>query len=108
LAETGAERRKYPRLRTDQVISLAPIESGDRLGVTRNLSAGGICFEVIGCEFALGEVVRVTFNVDDDTVVAVGRVAWATDMDAFTQEVGIQFVEIDPFALQALERAAID
>ena len=97
------DRRKYQRLDTEQLISFAPIESRDRLAVSKNLSAGGICFEVVGCEIELGEVLRVTFNVQDETVVAVGRVAWCTELDAFTQEIGLEFLEIDPFALQAIE-----
>ena len=77
------------------------VESRDRLAVSKNLSAGGICFEVVGCEIALGDVLRLTFNVQDETIVAVGSVVWATDIDAFTQEVGLEFIEIDPFALEA-------
>jgi hypothetical protein len=106
VAQSSADRRKYPRLRTEQMISLAPLEAADRLAVGKNLSAGGICFEAVGCEFALGDLLRVTFNVSEETVVAVGRVTWAIELDAFTQEVGIEFVEIDPFALAALEREA--
>ena len=104
----GAERRKYPRLRTDQVISIAPLSEAERLAYGKNISAGGICFEVVGCELELGEVLRVTFNVEDATLVAVARVNWATDLDAFTQEVGIEFVEIDPLALRSLEEANLD
>jgi hypothetical protein len=105
-APTAPERRKYPRIHTDQLISFAPVESGDRLAVSKNLSAGGICFEVVGCEIALGEVLRLTFNLQDETIVAVGRVSWCTDVDAFTQEIGLEFIEIDPFALEAIERNA--
>ncbi len=57
----------------------------------------------MGFELDLGEVLRVTFNVEDETVVAVARVNWATELDAFTQEVGIEFVEIDPHVLHALQ-----
>ena len=103
----ASERRKYPRIATEQLISFAPIEAGDRLAVSKNLSAGGICFEVVGCEIALGEVLRLTFNVQDETIVAVGRVNWCTDIDAFTQEVGIEFIEIDPFALETIERTSV-
>jgi hypothetical protein len=100
----ASDRRKYPRIRTEQLISFAFVESENRLAVSKNLSAGGICFEVMGCEIAMGDVLRLTFNVHDETIVAVGRVSWATDIDAFTQEVGLEFVDIDPFALQTLER----
>ncbi|MEE2679589.1 MAG: PilZ domain-containing protein [Myxococcota bacterium] len=99
------DRRKYSRIGTDQVISFAPVESRQQLGVSRNVSAGGIRFEAVGCEIETGEVLRVTFNVYDRTVVAVGRVVWATEMDALTTDVGIEFIEIDPDALQLLEES---
>jgi hypothetical protein len=102
--EAIRERRKYPRIQTEQLISVAPIESRDRLAVSKNLSGGGICFEVVGCELDLGQTLRLTFNVQDETFVAVGRVAWCTEIDPFTQEVGLEFLEIDPLALEAIER----
>jgi hypothetical protein len=104
MASPSSERRKYSRIRTEQLISFAFVESESRLAVSKNLSKGGICFEVMGCEVALGDVLRLTFNVQDETIVAVGKVAWAIDVDAFTQEVGLEFLDIDPFALEALER----
>lgn len=105
--ESHADRRKYPRIGTEQLISFRPVETEamtQALSSAKNLSAGGICFEVLGCEFCLGDVLELTFNLGEGTAAAVGRVAWATDLDAFTQEVGIEFIEIDPFALEALEQ----
>ncbi len=75
-----SDRRKYRRIATDQVISFAPIDARDLLGVSRNVSSGGIRFEAVGCEIDLGDVLRVTFNVGEHTLVAVGKVAWATDV----------------------------
>ncbi len=100
----GSDRRKFQRIPTEQLISFAFVESENRLGVSKNLSRGGICFEVMGCEIAMGDVLRLTFNVQDETIVAVGKVTWATDIDDFTQEVGLEFIQIDPFALETLER----
>jgi c-di-GMP-binding flagellar brake protein YcgR len=97
------ERRKYSRIATDQVISFAPVETRDLLGVSRNLSLGGIRFEAVGCEIELGATLRVTFNVGDHTVVAVGRVAWATEMDPITTDVGLEFIDIDPSAIEMLD-----
>ena len=98
-----SERRKYRRIATDQVISFAPVETRDLLGVGRNISAGGIRFEAVGCEIDLGDILRVTFNVGDHTVVAVGKVVWATEMDPITTDVGLEFLEIDSAALELLE-----
>jgi hypothetical protein len=98
-----SDRRKYPRIATDQVISFAQLDETDRLALGRDLSSGGIRFEAVGCEIDLGEVLRLTFNLDGETVVAVGRVAWATEIDPITLEIGIEFVEIDPRAARLLD-----
>ena len=103
MGEGQDERRKYQRIGTDQVISFAPVETRDLLAVSRNLSSGGIRFEAVGCEINMGDILRVTFNVGDHTVVAVGRVAWATEMDPITTDVGLEFIEIDPSAMGLLD-----
>ena len=105
---SGSDRRKYHRIATDQVISFAELDRGDRLAVSKNVSTGGISFEAVGCEINMGDVLRVTFNVGDKTVVAVGTVVWATDTDPITLEVGIEFSEIDPEALRLLEDATLE
>ena len=84
------------------MISFAPVDTRDQLGVSRNVSPGGIRFEAVGCEINLGDVLRVTFNIGEHTAIAVGTVVWATEMDPITMDVGIEFLEIDP------ERAAPD
>ena len=102
----NSDRRKYSRIGTDQVISFAPVEHRDLLGVSKNLSAGGIRFEAVGCEIDLGDTLRVTFNIGDHTVVAVGSVVWATEMDPITTDVGLEFIDIEPQALTLLDEIA--
>ena len=102
------ERRKYRRIATDQVISFAPVSDRDLLGVGRDLSSGGIRFEAVGCEIDLGDVLRVTFNVGDQTVVAVGRVIWSTEIDPISSEVGIEFIEIDPETQRMLDELSAE
>src|SRR6267142_5162230 len=100
------ERRKYRRIATDQVISFAPVSERDVLGVGRDVSPGGIRFEAVGCEIDLGEVLRVTFNVGDHTVVAIGRVIWSTEIDAISSDIGIEFIEIDPISQRMIDDLA--
>jgi hypothetical protein len=97
------DRRKYPRIATDQVISFSLLDARDQLAVGKNLSAGGIRFETVGCELELGDTIRVTFNLGEHTVVAVGLVAWATEVDPLTTDIGLSFLEVDPEALRLLE-----
>jgi hypothetical protein len=99
----GGERRKYHRLGTDQVISFAELDHTDQLGVSKDISQGGIRFEAVGIEINMGDVLRITFNIAEQTVVATGTVVWATDTDPITQEIGIEFHEIDPEAARLLE-----
>jgi hypothetical protein len=99
------DRRKFHRIASDQVISFSEIDRPDVPAVTKNISTGGISFEAVGIEINLGDVLRVTFNVGDQTIVASGEVVWATDTDAITQEIGIQFHEIDARAVELLEDA---
>ena len=99
----GSDRRKYRRIATDQVISFAQVDARDLLGVSRNVSVGGIRFEAVGCELDLGDTIRVTFNVGEHTVVAVGQVTWATEVDPLTTDIGLAFLEVDPEALRLLQ-----
>ena len=104
MAEASRERRKFPRIATDQVISFAPVDySNEHLAVSTNVSAGGIRFEAVGCELELGDTIRVTFNVGEQTVVAVAEVCWVTEIDPISSDIGLAFLEIDPSALRLLE-----
>ena len=104
--KSGRDRRKYARIHTDDVISFAPVDAPEQLAVGKNLSPGGIRFEAVGCEIDFGDVIRVTFNVAEHTLIAVGKVVWATEIDPITLEVGLEFVEIDPAALRLIEENA--
>jgi len=98
------DRRKFPRIPTDQVISFAPVHySTEQLAVSTNVSAGGIRFETVGCELELGDTIRVTFNIGEQTVIAVGEVCWAIELDTITSDIGLSFLEIDPSALRLIE-----
>jgi hypothetical protein len=105
---SNQERRKYRRIATDQVISFAPVSERDVLGVGRDVSSGGIRFEAVGCEIGLGDVLRVMFNVGQHTVVATGRVIWATEIDPISSDIGIEFIEIDPVSQQLIEDVSSD
>lgn len=99
----ASDRRKYPRIATDQMISFAQVDDGDKLALGRDLSPGGIRFEAVGCELDLGDTIRVTFNVGGQSIVAVGEVVWAIETDPITLDIGLEFREIDPEALRLIE-----
>jgi hypothetical protein len=100
------ERRKYTRIATDQVISFAMLDDADQLAVGKDISQGGIRFQAIGCELDVGDRIRVTFNVGDRTLEAVGQVVWSTELDAVTSDIGLTFEALDPEAARILDEIA--
>lgn len=101
--ESASDRRKFARIATDQVISFSMVDAGDQLAISKDVSVGGIRFEAVGCELELGDTIRVTFNVGEHSIVAVGLVVWATETDPITTDIGLEFVDIDGDALRMIE-----
>jgi PilZ domain len=97
------ERRKYARVSTDQVISFSMLDQTDQLAVGKDISQGGIRFHAIGCELEIGDRIRVTFNVGERTLEAVGEVMWSTELDAVTYDIGLAFESLDPEAARILD-----
>jgi hypothetical protein len=105
-AGTRRERRKYARVATDQVISFALLDHADQLAVGKDISQGGIRFHAIGCELEIGDRIRVTFNVGERTLEAVGQVTWSTELDSVTHDIGLAFESLDPDAARLLDEIA--
>jgi hypothetical protein len=59
----------------------------------------------VGCTLRVGDLVRVTFNIGDETVAAIGSVLRVRELDPITSEVSLEFVRVDPWAAQLLEQA---
>jgi len=97
------ERRKYTRIATDQIISFAILDASEQLGVGKDISASGIRFQAIGCELDTGDRIRVTFNVGERTLEAIGEVVWSTELDPVTSEIALNFESLDPEAARLLE-----
>ncbi len=98
-----SDRRKYPRIRSDQLVSFTPFGGAPSLGDAGDLSLGGIRIQIVGCKFRNGDLLLVNFNVGEQTIEAVGRVVWLKQMDDLTADVGFEFVRIDPWAARLLE-----
>ncbi len=92
----GRERRKFQRIPMEQIVSFSHLGQLDQMGQGINLSTGGISFQVVACEINLGDQLRLDFSIMGKVVSATGTVVWATEVDALTLEVGLEFAEIGP------------
>jgi hypothetical protein len=97
------DRRKYPRVRTESLVSIARVGAPDEaLGHAVDLSRGGIRFQAVGMELELLERLRIQLTLGERTLSFVGQVLRITDLDGFTQEVALAFQEVDDATLRAL------
>ncbi len=96
------DRRKFTR-RAGAAVVARRIEGGDpKLGRAVDLGMGGLRFQCLGLNVAVGEVIEATILVGDDSVTVVGKTVRVTDMGQ-TQEIALTFERvIDPEALERL------
>ncbi len=99
----GEDRRRFKRLASEELVSFSLFGGSSGLGQGGNISRAGMRFTAVGCAFRTGELVRVSFNISQQTVDAVGRVIWVRQHDEITAEVGLEFVRIDPWAARLLD-----
>ena len=103
--QAPAERRKHPRLQSDQTFTITPFAGRAMMAQCCDVSTGGMRFGVVGCTLRAGDLVRVTFNIGAETVAAIGSVLRVRELDPITSEVSLEFVRLDPWAAQLLEQA---
>ncbi len=106
--DPSLDRRQYPRLPSEALLSIARVDERDRLAQAVDLSSGGIRFQCVGLELELGALVRVGFKLDDQEVSVVGKLVRVTDLDDLTQEYALAFAEADPGTLDLLHKKAGD
>jgi len=103
--QAPAERRKHPRIRSDQTFTITPFAGLPMMAQCCDLSAGGMRFGIVGCTLRTGDLVRVTFNIGAETVTAIGSVLRVRELDPITAEISLEFVRLDPWAVRLLEQA---
>jgi hypothetical protein len=99
------ERRKHPRIRSDQTFVVTPFAGREMMAQCCDISAGGMRFGMVGSTLRAGDLVRVSFNIGDETVAAIGSVLRVHELDPITTDITIEFVRLDPGASQLLAQA---
>ena len=104
MREIGSfDRRKYVRIPTRQVVSIARADAAPRPAFGSDISVAGIRFEVIGCEIEFADVLTIDFQLEDQAISALGRVVWCIDVDPIVQEVGLEFLDLPPESAEFLQ-----
>ena len=102
--DPGSNRRKYLRVATETMVSVARVGSSDLLGWSLDVSPGGIRFQWVGLEVEVGEILRITLDLGGHQASAVGKVVRVAALDPIAREVALAFVEADARTLELIEQ----
>ncbi len=108
-SESDADgRRGYARISYEAIVSVGRASVVDVAAQALDVSLGGLRFEVEGLELQLDDTVRVTLELEGQPITVIGQLVRVTELDAFSQEVALAFLEVDPEALSILESSLPD
>ena len=100
---TDRERRKYPRVRTRDIVAVHNARIGAQLEKSVDLALGGIRCQVQGDQFKVGDAVEITFRVRDRPATGIGRVVRATQLNLAEQEIAVEFVRLNGHTLASFK-----
>jgi hypothetical protein len=96
-------RRKYPRLLTESLVSIARLDSSDALAHAVDLSHSGVRFECVGLDVEVGDVLKLALTFGERTTTVLGQLVRVTELDPFTKEVALVFLKMDDATRLELE-----
>ncbi|MFQ5515314.1 MAG: PilZ domain-containing protein [Myxococcota bacterium] len=108
LKNSPIDRRKYPRVPSDRLVSIFHLDDVPTAGRAQDLSLGGIRFRCIPLELELGALLRICLELQGQRVSVVGRLVRITDIDDLIQEFAVAFVEVEAAALELLRNEIED
>jgi len=88
------DRRRFTRVNTDSLVSLARLDTETALAHAIDLSMVGVRFRCVGLSLRERDVVKVTFTFEERSVTVIGQIVRETELDQIAQEVAIQFLKM--------------
>jgi len=88
------DRRRYPRVRSESLISIAPLDLDTALAHALDLSLSGVRFRCVGLEVKERELVKITLTFGERSVTVVGQVLRAEWIDTIAQEIALSFLKM--------------
>jgi hypothetical protein len=110
MVTSKANRRRYPRIQADAARKVGwvdtPQSEESEFAEVIDLGIGGIRFRSVDLNLEIGDVVEVTFTLDEHPATVVGKVIRLSDEGSGTQEIALAFLQIDPATVGRLHAIA--
>ena len=100
------DRRGHVRHRANLVVNVSTTDRKDRVGVTSDVSAGGLVFHSLS-RFSIGEIVDLVFEGEAGEQMAVGRVVRAARDPRWHLFPNVTAVEFDVPRPELVESARV-
>lgn len=94
----------YPRIRTDDVLSVHRVPEQTKVGEGLGSARFGVRVQLLDEHFQVGEIVEVTFNLDDTPAAAVGKVIRGVGIAGIAQEITVEFLDVGGMTLAHLDK----
>lgn len=99
---TGQERRRYPRLEEEMPVSYQTSENlGQRTSSTKNISGGGLSFE-IETAVSQGDTLQIQIHKPVDIglrrrapIRSIAKVVWVRQTESGKYKSGLEFINIE-------------
>ncbi len=98
-----SDRRQFPRIKKDLMLCITPIDHPQAMGLTVDLSEGGVRMQCVGLDLSVDQHVEIAITAARDTRVFTGRVVRIYELDDHSREYGVAFENVDDAELQFLK-----
>ncbi|HVS03530.1 MAG TPA: PilZ domain-containing protein [Thermoanaerobaculia bacterium] len=94
---TASALRRYPRIRAQHPVRVRELgdSAAEEFGATQAIGLGGCSF-LSARRFTPGTLVELQIPLAGGMVCADGRVAYALRLEGLEQEIGIEFLRVEP------------
>ncbi|MDH3286037.1 MAG: PilZ domain-containing protein [Acidobacteriota bacterium] len=107
-SEDPADRREFRRIKKDLMLSITPVDRPPAMGLSVDVSEGGVRLQCVGVELAVDQLVEIAITAARDTKIFIGRVVRIYDLDGHSMEVGVAFEDVDADDQQFLREHVIE
>ncbi len=103
MTDRKPDQRRFPRIASQNVVLVSEADEpeADAFARTRELGLGGCCF-VLDTPPRAGARLDLSIALGDRVIATKSRVAYVREVEG-RQEVGVEFLEVEPVDRAALE-----
>jgi len=95
MAEPFEEKRRFPRIRSENLVFVEPLEAPSAIAKTRDVSLGGCSF-LFPDPIDAGTILKLFLTMRGRIIETEARVVYQRPFDPDRLEIGVEFTQVSP------------